>query len=173
MTDPVPNPSSLSRSRRLRWLLIASLTLNLLVVGVVAGVALRHAGGQPPPAPRSIGFGPWGGGLERSDFKALREAYSATGRDFRADSRADRADRDALLAALRTEPFDPAALDAITARMNGRAMERMELGDRLMRAHILAMAPEQRRAFADRLEASRKQGRDSDKDRGRPPRPRD
>lgn len=167
MTEPALKTPSPPRSRRLRWLLIASLTLNLLIVGVVAGVALRHAGGDLPAPPRSIGFGPWAGGLERSDYKALREAFAATGRDFRADWRADRADRDALLTALRADPFEAAALDAITARMNARATDRMVLGEHLIREHILAMTPEQRRAFADRLERSRKHGREGDKDRSR------
>ncbi|WP_323042811.1 periplasmic heavy metal sensor [Gemmobacter sp.] len=164
MTDPVPHIPNPPRSRRLRWLLVASLTLNLLVVGVVAGVGLRFAGGDMPP-PRSIGFGPWSGGLDRSDHKALREAFGATGRDFRADWQLEREDRAALLAALRADPFDPAALDSVTARMNARATERMDLGQRLIRDHILAMTPDQRRAFADRLEMSRRHGKDGGKGR--------
>ncbi len=166
MTDPVAPLPSPKPSRRLRWLLVASLTLNLLVAGVVAGVALRHVGGDMPP-PRSLGFGPWTGGLDRSDHRALREAFVATGRDFRADWRAERADREALLAALRADPFDPAVLDAVAARMNARATQRMAMGQQLIRGHILAMAPEQRHAFADRLEASRKHGRDAERGKDR------
>lgn len=162
MTDPVPHRPNPSRSRWLRWALVASLTLNLLVVGMVAGVGLRFAGGEAPP-PRSIGFGPWSGGLDRSDHKALREAFGATGRDFRADWQLEREDRAALLAALRADPFDPAALDTVTARMNARATERMDLGQKLIRDHILAMTPAERRAFADRLEASRKRGKEGGK----------
>lgn len=168
MTDPVPHPPP--RPRRLRWLLAVSLTLNLLVAGMAAGIALRHAGGEMPHPPRSIGFGPWTGGLDRSDLKALREAFGATGRDFRTEWRAERADREALLAALRADPLDLAALDAATARMNARAAERMELGQQLIRGHILAMTPAERRAFADRLETSRKRDRGGEKDRS-PDRP--
>lgn len=164
MTDPLPHPPP--RPRRLRWLLVVSLTLNLLVVGVAAGIALRHAGGGMPHPPRSIGFGPWTGGLDRADLKALREAFGATGRDFRTEWRAERADREALLAALRADPLDLAGLDAATARMNARAAERMDLGQRLIRDHILAMTPAERRAFADRLEAARKRDRSGERERG-------
>ncbi|MDX5357907.1 MAG: periplasmic heavy metal sensor [Rhodobacterales bacterium] len=167
MTDtPSPAPQTPRMSRRMRWLLIGSLTLNLLVVGVVAGAALRFAGGDLPPPPRSIGFGPWSAGLDRDDHKALRKAFAATGHDFRGEWRAERADREALVAALRTEPFDAEALRAIAQRMTERSQGRMELGQRLVLDHIEAMTPEQRKAFADRIEKSRKRD-DKDGDKGK------
>lgn len=153
--------------RRIRWLLIGSLTLNLLVFGVVAGVALRFAGGDrmPPPAERSLGFGPWSGGLERKDYRALRQGFEASGRDFRAIWREERADRAALVAALRAEPFDAAALDAVAGRMQARTLERLELGQTLIRNHVQAMSPADRTAFADRLERSLKRHKDGERPR--------
>lgn len=170
MTAAVAKPAL---SRRLRWLLIGSLTLNLLVVGVVAGTALRFAGGLPGSggAERSLGFGPWSRGMNHDDIKALREAYRASGEDFRAAWHEDRADRAALVAALRAEPFDPAAMDAITARMAERGEARMALGQRLIRDHIMALPPEARRAFADRMEAGHRRGREGGHDQPRPPAP--
>lgn len=155
--------------RRLRWLLIVSLTLNLLVVGVVAGVALRFAGGDrlPPPAERSLGFGPWSGGLERQDYRALRRGFEAAGTDLRSVWREERADRQALVAALRAEPFDAAALDTVAGRMQARTLERLALGQRLIRDHVLAMSLAERAAFADRLERSLRRHRDKDEDRPR------
>lgn len=151
MTDPTPAPRL---SRRIRWLLIGSLTLNLVVVGAVAGVALRFAGGDrmPAPAERTLGFGPWSGGLERQDYRALRKGFEAAGQDLRGLWREERADRAALVAALRAEPFDSKALDDVAARMQARTLARLDLGQRLIRDHVLAMTPDQRRAFADRLE---------------------
>ncbi len=153
--------------RRLRWLLIGSLTLNLLVVGVVAGSALRFAGGGP--GDRSLGFGPWSRGLSHEDHAALRESYKASGEDFRAAWQQDRADRAALVSALRAEPFDMAAVDAIATRMQDRGVARMELGQRLIRDHIAAMTPEARRAFADRLEQGPRRKRDDEAPRARAP----
>ena len=152
-----PAPEKPRLPGRIRWLLIGSLTLNLLVVGVLAGAALRMAGPghmAPAAADRSLGFGLWSGGLERGDLRALRQRFDAGGLDLRRARAEDRADRAALLAALRAEPFDPAALDAVAARMRGRMLERLDLGQALMRDHIAAMTPEARRAFADRLERS-------------------
>lgn len=169
MTD-TPNPATLPAKpplpRRFRWLLIASLTLNLLVVGAVVGTALRVAGGgrMLPPAERSLGFGPWSGGLDRDDYRALRRGFEQSGRDPREGRAAEMADRQALIAALRAEPFDPSTLDAIAARMQARTLERLDLGQRLIRAHVVAQSPEARRAIADRLE--RHMHRDQ-RDRGR------
>lgn len=162
MTDAAPPQPRLPA--RIRWLLIGSLTLNLLIIGLVAGMALRFGAGPPQMiAERSLGFGPWSGGLEREDYNALRKGFEAKGQDLRAAARADRAARAALVAALRAEPFDPAALDAIIAEMQQRTLERLELGQTLIRAHVLAMTPAARHAFADRLERSLK--RRGDKDR--------
>lgn len=167
MTDfaPPPVPEKPRIPARFRWLLIGSLTLNLLVVGAVAGMALRFAGGDrmPPPTERSLGFGPWSGGLEREDMRALRKGFDASGTDLRAAWREERADRAALFAVLRAEPFDPAELDAVAARMQARTLERLDLGQKLIRDHIVAMSPEARRAFADRLERHQTRGRDRDK----------
>jgi uncharacterized membrane protein len=165
MTDLPPPPAAKHRlSGRIRWLLIASLTLNLLVAGVVAGAALRHAGGDrmPVTADRSIGFGPWSGGLDRDDLRALRRGFDASGHDLRAARAEDRADRATLIAALRADPFNPAALDAVAERMRARTLDRLDLGHRLIRNHIVAMTPEARRAFADRLERHLSRGRDRD-----------
>jgi uncharacterized membrane protein len=167
MTDlpPVAPAAAPRLSRRIRWLLIGSLALNLLVVGAVAGVALRLAGGDrmPPPAERSLGFGPWSGGLERSDYRALRKGFEASGQDLRDMRRAERADRAALVAALRADPFDPKALDDVAARMQARTLARLDLGQQLIRGHVLAMTPDQRRAFADRLDRHGRRHHDSDK----------
>jgi len=170
MTDPLlpplpeaPAAPAARLSRGLRWLLIGSLMLNLLVVGVGVGAALRFGGdGMMPPAARSLGFGPWSGGLERSDFRALRKAYEGRGQDLRSLWREERADRAALVAALKAEPFDPAALDAVADRMAARNRERMDVGHSLIRAHVVAMSPAERQAFAERLERAMRRGsRDS------------
>lgn len=167
MTDPaMPQPRPAATRR---WLLIASLTLNLLVVGVVAGTALRHAGGEGgPEAGRALGFGPWSRGLSHEDHQALRRAFEASGQDFRAAWREERADRAALILALQAEPFDPAALDAIAARMHARSIARMDLGQQLIRDHVVAMTPQARRAFAERMQAEPRRERDRAAERSKP-----
>lgn len=145
-----------------RALLIGSLALNLAVAGLVAGAFLRSRMGDHPPPPRAAlldpAFGAWGPALSREDRAALRAAFSAERGRVAEGLRAERADRAELLAVLRADPFDPAALDAVTARLSARMRERFEIGQRLVRDRILAMTPDERRAFADRLEAAAAKG---------------
>lgn len=149
-------------SRRLRWLLIGSLALNVLVLGSVAGVGLRHWGDGPPPAARTGGLGPWSAGLTHDDHKALRRAFEAEGYDFRADIRADRADRERLIAALRSDPFDLEAMRAASASLEARAGARMALSNKLILQHLAEIPPEARQAMADRIlaaDAARREAR--------------
>jgi uncharacterized membrane protein len=140
-----------------RALLIGSLALNLAVAGIVAGAFLRaRVWDHPPPRAAMLdpAFGPWGPALSREDRAALRAAFAAERGRVAAGLEAERADRAELLAVLRAEPFDPAALDAVSARLAARIRERVEIGQRLLRDRIVAMTPDERRAFADRLEAA-------------------
>lgn len=162
MSDAQIPPAAAQLPRWMRWLLVGSLTLNLLVVGIAVGAAVRFSGtGASPPVVRSLGFGAWSGGLERSDLRALRKASEERGLNLRALWREERQDRAALVAALKADPFDPATLDAVAERMAARNRDRLDAGHALIRAHVLAMTEAERLAFADRLERSlRKGGRD-------------
>jgi uncharacterized membrane protein len=134
-----------------RWLLVVSLAINLAVAGLFAGwVITGRAGG--PPRGFDLAIGPFARALDREDRRWIMRELTE-GREAHAPrSAADRAaDRQAIVAAVSTEPFDAAAL--------GQAMDEMrERGDSLQRAtqaalvaRIAAMTPEQRAAFAARL----------------------
>ncbi|MFN6979897.1 MAG: periplasmic heavy metal sensor [Gemmobacter sp.] len=135
-----------------------SLALNLAVAGLAAGVILRQGGALPGAPPRAValdpGFGPFAAALSPEDRRALRRAFLAERGAVLEGIRADRADRAALVAALRADPFDPAAMDAAAARLTARGQERAELGQRLIRAHVLGMTAAERADFAARLEAA-------------------
>ena len=139
-------------TRGWRIALAVSLALNLAVAGLAAGMALRNAGlvpGLPPAAAaaRDPGLGPFGPALSPEDRRALRRAFTGERADVVSGLRADQA-------ALRAEPYDPAAVSALNLRMGERQRERAEIGRRLIEARLAAMTPEARRAFADRLEAA-------------------
>ncbi len=112
MTD---TPPPTARRGWLRVALIVSLMLNVLIVGAVAGVALRERA-----APRDVGLGPFAGALSKEDRRAIGAAVRAERPKLRETMRAEREDRAALLAVLRAEPFDPAAFAAVTARIADR-----------------------------------------------------
>jgi hypothetical protein len=86
--------------------------------------------------------------------------------DIRVARRQMQADGANILAALRAEPFDPAALAAAIDAQAGHLGERLKFGSDVIRDHILGLSPEARAAFADRLERRMRHGRDDDRPPG-------
>lgn len=138
-----------------RWLLPVSLALNLLVVGIVGGAAVRHAfDDDGPMMVRDLAFGPFTEALSHDDRAALRRSFLTRAGDLRDLRPKGRADFDGLLVALRATPFD---LDAVKTQMAGqrdRMAERLGLGQDLLVERIAAMSDVERAAFAERLEAA-------------------
>lgn len=148
MTD-APPPAD---RRWLRWLLAASLALNLLVGGLVLGEALR---GGPPgkgPHPTEIALGPLARALEEGDRRAIldslrgRPELDPLGRRERGAAFGD------ILAAVRADPFDEAGLRAAMGRQAARVEAAQRATQEAVVARIAALTPEERAAFADRLE---------------------
>ena len=54
---------------------------------------------------------------------------------------------------LRAEPFDAAGLAAVMETQRARMAGRLEVGQAVLRDFLIAMTPEARKDFADRLEA--------------------
>ena len=155
MTEPQSSPvvARSGVSRRVKFLLAASLALNLAVVGVVGGVMLGGGKGSRDALVRDLGFGLFTEALTPQDRLALRDRFLERRPGFRQERHAMRADLDAILAALRADPFDPAALDAVLTVQNTRLSERLDLGQALIRDFLVELSPAARAAFADRLEA--------------------
>ena len=139
--------------RWMRVLLILSLAGNLAVLGVVAGAAIRHGGlAERPPAVSELGFGPYTEALDDKDRRALRQAFRDEAPDFRALRKAAKADFDSLIAILRAEPYDGDAAARIVAGQEARLRTGVQIGQRLLLARLAEMTPEERAAFADRLQ---------------------
>ncbi len=143
--------------RGLRIALALSVALNLAVVGLVIGVALRGPP-MPPMAVRDLGFGPFAAALTEDDRRALRDAFRSQKPDLRAERRAMRADLEAVSVALRADPFAPEDLKAALARGAARTADLLRVGQGLLLDHVLAMTPEARQALADRLDAALARG---------------
>ncbi len=138
-----------------RWmkvLLAVSLALNLGVLGMLGGAALRGAGDQGRPDVRDIGFGPFSDALSPQDRQELRRAFLRDGGNPRAMRHMMRAEVATLLQVLRTEPLQEDDLRASFDRFRQRGQERLDLGQRLLADHIIAMSPDERARFADRLQ---------------------
>jgi uncharacterized membrane protein len=149
MTAAAGQPSGGTPGRGLRIALALSLALNLVIAGAVGGALWR---GGPAAVGRDLGFGPLAGAFDKDDRAALRQALAARAGGLREGRRALAADMRAMAAAVRADPYDPAAVAAAFDRAAARAAERMALGRDVMLAHLAAMDPAARKAFADRLE---------------------
>jgi uncharacterized membrane protein len=138
-----------------RGVLVASLAVNLLVVGIAAGWWLRHGGAHHGAHPSRLDMA--GGPLTRALSAAERHEIA---REMRAAWRAQGGGRDAmresmeaLLVDLRAQPFEPARVAARLAAQRAAFAARFELGQQVLVAHLGAMSAAERAAFADRLEA--------------------
>lgn len=148
----------------LRALLVGSLALNLVVVGVVVGVLVKH--GHPSGGPRfDLTVGPLTRAMEEPQRDGVRAALRDRG-VFRAmDRSAMRTDQQDLIATLRADPFDDAAFRAILSRQRVRLAAGQETVADVVSDQIARMSAPQRAAFADRLGAQLRRSASAGDDR--------
>jgi len=151
-TTPAGPVSAPGAPRWMKVLLAVSLALNLGVLGLVGGAALHGAGDRGRPDVRDIGFGPFTEALSPQDRQELRRAFLRDGGNPRAMRQMMRNEVGALLQVLRSEPLQEADLRAVFSQFQQRGQERLDLGQRLLADRIIAMSPDDRARFADRLE---------------------
>ena len=166
--NPPAPPARHISPRVLRIALAVSVALNLAVLGGVAGSFLHKGGGMDGRGEmvRDLGFGPFGEALAPDDRRVLREWLKGRAPELRSANSQRYADLTAVQAALRAQPFDPAALRAAFEAMRGRMENQLALGHQALTEVILAMPDAQRLAFADRLERGMRRGREGDGKRG-------
>ena len=145
MPDTTPKPGSGLRGW-LRVVLFASLALNLVIVGVVAGALLRDGG---PGGPR--GPGRDGALLSDDQRRAVRRAIVAARENNPAKGRWLPGYTEAI-AILRAEQFDAAALEAVLIRQAEASRAYSDTGRAALLAAVAEMSAEDRAAYADRLE---------------------
>jgi len=152
---PVPTSGA---PRWMKVLLAVSLAMNLGVLGLVGGAALRGAGDRGRPDVREIGFGPFSDALSPQDRQELRRAFLREGGNPRVMRQRMRNEVGTLLQVLRSEPLQEAELRAAFSQFQQRGQERLDLGQRLLADRIIAMSPDDRARFADRLEEGMARG---------------
>ncbi len=157
-TSPVEGAADRPQAKRWpRVLLVLSLTLNLLILGVIAGAQVRDVRDlrrAPPPTRetlRDTGMAPF--------FDAMpRDMRGRMGAQMRSRMGAHGPDRDMLaqemrdmIAVLKTEPYDAAALTALLNAQQARAEARAAAGRKLLLNQIAGMSAAERERFADEL----------------------
>lgn len=166
----------------LRWVLILSLGLNLVILGLAAGAFLLphpQRGSEEHRLPRSERVEGAGRGAERvegaraprgegppflraldpADRRALRQQLAERGIGSQ-DGSAKPARRTEmrqqflqLLELLRQEPLDKAGVEALLAGQEAQDQARRAAMRRVFLNQLAGMRPEARAAYADRLEA--------------------
>ncbi len=145
----------------MRILLVASLAANLLIVGVVAGA--MWSGGpktvKRDPGGRGIVAGPYGRAFSKEDRAEIRRSFEERKPWFDETRRKMRGFGQEIATAVRVEPFDGDAIRAILVRQREIQNALQDEGQNLMLERVEAMTPEQRAAFADRLEKALRGGK--------------
>lgn len=162
--DPMagPDPARQPTRRWIKILLFASLALNVAVAGLALGAVLRHDEARDDRRARyDRSSGPYTAALTRDDRRAIWQEMRSRRDADRPDWSQISADYDAVVAALRTEPFDSVLLRDIVTRQFDAGIARQQLGNTLLLEHIEAMDPQARAAFADRLSATLQEWRDA------------
>jgi uncharacterized membrane protein len=169
-TGPKAPPPPAKAGRWVKILLAVSLALNLAVVGVVAGAALkaRNFDGGRPPDIRELNFGPFTGALSRPQRRALLQGFVADQPPLREMRSLIRAEYQLVLDAVRAQPFDPIALQAALAGQSRSTIARLDAGRKALEGVIIAMSPEDRAAYADRLEDGLQRRRSDARDPANP-----
>ncbi len=160
------------KKRGFRWskvVLVASLSLNVLVVGLVAGTVLSG-----DPRVRTNVQSPDGG--VRAIISALRpEDRRAIGRALHDGKRNMAADRkaasDALLGALRADVFDKTAFEQAILDQSSLATDRYAESAAILAERLGEMTEDERAAFTERFEEelakTKRKGDDRQKPRER------
>lgn len=139
-----------ARPRTATWvkvLLGLSLALNLAVIGLAAGAAYRFSKG-PDKGPMRNGFALIAA-MDRADRKAV---LSPLRDETRAERQAGRAQSQELIAQLRAETFDAAAVEALLRAQMTRSRSVQDKIQARWLAQVEAMTAAERAGFADRLE---------------------
>lgn len=170
-TDPATDQVAGKRPA-LRWVLILSLGLNLVILGLAAGAFLlphpqrgdeehrltRSERVEGARAPRGEGP-PFLRALDPADRRALRQQLAEQGIGSQ-DGSAKPARRTEmrqqflqLLELLRQEPLDKEGVEALLAGQEAQDQARRAAMRRVFLNQLAGMRPEARAAYADRLEA--------------------
>ncbi|SPJ23012.1 periplasmic heavy metal sensor [Palleronia abyssalis] len=130
-----------------RIVLVCSLVLNLLVLGIVVGAAFDH---DRPWDRRGRVAGPMGPlvwALPDEDRQAMIQRLQVGPRD----RGARRARFEALLSAVRADPFDPEALAQMFAEQRRRGSLELARAESALIEVLTDMTPAERSTFAQSL----------------------
>jgi len=148
--------ANLTGTARVRYLLVGSLTLNLVLMGAAGAVAYQHSSSATAPKPIAgirrgfeSHFDRIAASLPADDARIMRAQLHADAVKLAAAETEVRLSEEAIRNSLRAEPFDPAATRTAMAESN-RARDRFfQLVHDAVAAATAKMSPDGRKAIAD------------------------
>lgn len=142
------------RTPWMRGLLIASLALNILILGLAAGWMIRHGVPHGPRAsPMEMAAGPLTRALSEADRREIGRRIRQIARENGGHRAEMRASFDALVRDLRAVPFDPEQMTATLSAQRRGFQERFEIAQQVLITHLAGMSDAERADYADRVEA--------------------
>ncbi len=154
MSDPTP--ASTAKPKTSKWVKIAlgvSLSLNLLIIGLVAGASVgikRNFGpSEDGPGLRTLGLGPFAFAISREDRDALRGRIDHGA--LREDGRVLHIALRDVQRALRADPFDRALAEDALSRSRAATTQMQGIGHGALLDQLEAMPLEARETVADRV----------------------
>lgn len=153
-------PTAPADRPRRRWVtiaLIVSLSLNLLVVGMIGGLALNRAGppreshDRPPGSSELMSAGPLARALTTEERRALARELFKNRDQLRAARRQLQGGLEQAVAVLQADQFDRAALAAVMQQQNTILVEQVGDMQELLLDHLEGLDPAQRAEMAERL----------------------
>jgi uncharacterized membrane protein len=148
-------PGNTGTSGRARYLLMGSLTLNLLLAGAVGAVALQHSSAAPLQPVVGIKHGMVdhldrvAASLPANDAELMRTQLLADARKLAAAETEVRLSQEAVRDRLRAEPFDPAALRAAMAQTGAAREQFYQILHDALAAVMAKMSDAGRKRLAD------------------------
>lgn len=155
MNDPTPDATKRPAGRMLRVALFVSLAVNLLVAGAVIGaLVLRGPDHGSRGVVIDLSFAPYTRAMSADQRAELRAAWQAGEIAGPAGLRAaQRRELEELATALREGTPQTDRIEAILEHQNQRRTEHARRAAQLLAAHLAQMSPEERQAYAERLES--------------------
>lgn len=150
MTEETIQPQGRGCPAWAKILLIGSLALNVAVVGLYAGHAMKD-GKDRASGNRQI---EWILKLVPEDRRDFTKRHFADARnDLRALNGARLEQLDQIVSAIRNDPFDQAQLESALAGRRDTSLQRREIVHERLLSLMIAFEPEERQFFATGLEA--------------------
>ena len=148
-------PDKKGAGHGLKILLAISLVLNFAVVGLIAGAALRHdgwvGGGKRPPSLGAFGA-PYMLALSKEDRRKVLRVLRNGRETGLPDRKARRALYTDVLDALRSSPFDSAALERASSKQAGATLAVQNTAQAAWLEVVAGMSDVERLEYANAVE---------------------